>query len=143
MRGQGYDGAAAMSGRLNGAQVHIREVIPTALYVHYAAHSLNLAVSNSCSLSSIRNCMGTIASVYKFFNTPKRQNVLRKAIQCYLDYPAMLGNLFTKSWPDKKSIYRRVPTVHHLHHTQKNLKKKERKNETCMRTSLATKHFKC
>ena len=26
MRGQGYDGAAAMSGRLNGAQVHIREV---------------------------------------------------------------------------------------------------------------------
>jgi len=25
----------------------------------------------------------------------------------------MLGNLFPKSWPDKKSIYRRVPTVHH------------------------------
>jgi len=24
-----------------------------------------------------------------------------------------LGNLFPKSWPDKKSIYRRVPTVHH------------------------------
>ena len=41
---------------MNGAQVHIREVIPTALYVHCAAHSLNLAVSNSCSLSSIRNC---------------------------------------------------------------------------------------
>ena len=27
MRGQGYDGAAAVSGRLNGAHVHIREVI--------------------------------------------------------------------------------------------------------------------
>ena len=81
MRGQGYDGAAAMSGRLNGAQVHIREVIPTALFVHCAAHSLNLAVSNSYSLSSIRSCMGRIASVYNnFFNTPKRQNVLRKAI---------------------------------------------------------------
>ena len=66
MRGQGYDGAAAMSGRLNGAQVHIREVIPTVLYVHCAAHSLNLAVSNSCNLSSIRNCMGIIASVYNF-----------------------------------------------------------------------------
>jgi len=38
-------------------------------------------------------------------------------IQCILDYPAMLGNLFPKSWPDKKSIYRRVPTVHHLHRT--------------------------
>ena len=33
MRGQGYDGAAAMSGRLNDAQVHTREVIPTAFYV--------------------------------------------------------------------------------------------------------------
>ena len=42
---------------------------------------------------------------------------LCKHIQCILDYPAMLGNLFPKSWPGKKSIYRRVPTVHHLHHT--------------------------
>jgi len=40
-----------------------------------------------------------------------------KQIQCILDYPAMLGNLFPKSWPNKKSIYRRVPAVHHLHHT--------------------------
>ena len=31
MRGQGYDGAVAMSGKLNGAQAHIREIIPTAL----------------------------------------------------------------------------------------------------------------
>ena len=29
MRGQGYDGATAMSGRLNGAQAYIREIIPT------------------------------------------------------------------------------------------------------------------
>ena len=47
MHGQGYDGATAMSGRLNGTQAYIREIIPTALYVHCAAHSLNLAVSNS------------------------------------------------------------------------------------------------
>ena len=84
MRGQGYDGAAAMSGKLNGAQAHIREIIPTALYVHCAAHSLNLAVSNSCDLPPIRNCMGTIASVYNFFNAPKRQNVLRSTITTIL-----------------------------------------------------------
>ena len=70
-----------MSGRLNGAQAYIREIIPTALYVDCAARSLNLAVSNSCDLSLVRNCMGTIiASVYKFFNPPKRQNILRKSI---------------------------------------------------------------
>ena len=80
MRGQGYDGATTMSGRLNGAQAYIREIIPTALYVHCAAHSLNSAVSNSCDLSPVRNCMGTIASVYNFFNAPKRQNILRKSI---------------------------------------------------------------
>ena len=84
MRGQGYDGAAAMSGKLIGAQAHIRDVIPTALYVHCAAHSLNMTVSNSCDLSSIRNCMGTIASVYNFFNAPKRHNVLRKTVTTIL-----------------------------------------------------------
>ena len=82
MRGQGYDGA--MSGKLNGAQAHIREIIPTALNVHCAAHSLNLAVSNSCDLPPIRNCMGTIASVYNFFNAPKRQNVLQSTITTIL-----------------------------------------------------------
>ena len=80
MRGQGYDGATAMSGRLNGAQAYIREIILTALYVRCAAHSLNLAVSNLCDLSLVRNCMETIASVYNFFNAPKRQNILRKSI---------------------------------------------------------------
>ena len=47
IRGQGYDGATAISEKFNGAQAYIREIIPTALYVHCAAHSLNLAVSNS------------------------------------------------------------------------------------------------
>ena len=30
--------------------------------------------------SPVRNCMETIASVYNFFNTPKRQNILCKFI---------------------------------------------------------------
>ena len=55
LRGQGYDRATAMGGRLNGTQAYIREIIPTALYVHCAAHSLNLAFSNSCSLSPVCN----------------------------------------------------------------------------------------
>ena len=63
MRGQGYDGAAAMSGRLNGAQVHIREVIPTALDVYCAAHSLNLTVSNSCSNQCLRPYRRTCGAV--------------------------------------------------------------------------------
>ena len=71
MRGQGYDGAESMSAMYNGVQAHIREIIPTALFVHCAAHSLNLAVSNACDIASIRNCMGTLGKVYDFL-TPRK-----------------------------------------------------------------------
>jgi hypothetical protein len=80
LRGQGYDGAAAMSGRFNGVQAFIKEQHPQAVYVHCSAHSLNLAVSDACSLQAVRNCMGTIGSVHGFLNTPKRLAVLKECI---------------------------------------------------------------
>ena len=46
MVGQGYDGAAAMSGHMNGVQKHIREQCPSAVYVHCASHSLNLSAES-------------------------------------------------------------------------------------------------
>ena len=103
MRGLGYDGATAMSGKLNGVQAYIKDVIPTALYVHCAEHSLNLAVSNSCDLSSIRNCMGTIASVHNFFNAPKRHNVLQRTITTILPTaePQRLVQVCATIWVDR------------------------------------------
>ena len=65
MRGQGYNGAASMSGQFNGVQKHVRSQIPTAIYVHCSAHSLNLAISNACQ-QSVRNCLNTIGKVYSF-----------------------------------------------------------------------------
>ncbi|XP_033221203.1 zinc finger MYM-type protein 1-like [Belonocnema kinseyi] len=59
-RGQVYDGAAAINGKFNGVQAAIRETLPLALYVHCAPHCLNLAVSDACNVSLIRNCMGTV-----------------------------------------------------------------------------------
>ena len=44
MRGQGYDGAASMSGKFNGAQAKISAMYPLAVYVHCACHCLNLAL---------------------------------------------------------------------------------------------------
>ncbi|XP_041472075.1 52 kDa repressor of the inhibitor of the protein kinase-like [Lytechinus variegatus] len=81
LRGQGYDGAAAMSGRFKGVQSHISKEYPNAPYVHCAAHSLNLAVSGSCNERPIKNCMGTIESVYSFLNTAKRQAVLKESVE--------------------------------------------------------------
>lgn len=80
MCGQGYDGAANMSGKVKGVQTEIRKLYPRAIYVHCAAHSLNLAVSSSCELQSIRNCMGLVEKMHCFFNTPKRNNVLLETI---------------------------------------------------------------
>lgn len=79
--GQGYDGAAAMAEKYNGVQAYVKTEHPLGLYVHCSAHSLNLAVSVSCNVSQIRNCMGTIGKLGEFFVFPKRKSVLSKAIE--------------------------------------------------------------
>ncbi|KAL4083385.1 hypothetical protein QTP88_028709 [Uroleucon formosanum] len=80
MYGQGYDGASNMSGRFKGTQKIVRETCPKALYVHCAAHSLNLAVSTSCDIQAIRNSLGLVEKMYCFLNTPKHKNVLLSVI---------------------------------------------------------------
>ena len=98
MRGQGYDGAAAMSGRLHGVQAYVREVITTAVYVHCAAHSLNLVIWRLCSVQAVRNCIGIIGAVCKFFNTPKRQAVFERAIEnCTQNNPSRRNRLVQMS----------------------------------------------
>ncbi|KAL4152797.1 hypothetical protein QTP88_000630 [Uroleucon formosanum] len=81
LRGQGFDGAAAMSGKYNGVQYHIKQAHPLAVYIHCSAHSLNLAVSSSCGIQSIRNCLGIVGKLRDFFIFPKRKAVLSLAIE--------------------------------------------------------------
>jgi len=78
--GQGFDRASNMSGKFNGVQAIIREQYPQAIYVHCAAHSLNLAVSTASNIKPIRNCLGILEKMYVFFKTPKRNNALLIAI---------------------------------------------------------------
>lgn len=101
--GQGYDGASNMSGQFNGVQAIIRRNYPKAIYVHCAAHSLNLAISKSCEIPQIRNCLNTIEKLYDFFNTPKRQNVLLKKIDESDNNPSSktLKRLCATRWTSK------------------------------------------
>ena len=46
-RGQGYDGASVMSGVYGGIQKCISDEQPSAVYVHCAAHNLNLVVNDA------------------------------------------------------------------------------------------------
>lgn len=78
MRGQGYDGARAMSGRFKGCAANVREVFPQAFYVHCANHNLNLAITHACEISSIRNCMGTIKEVVNFFRVSNKSGLVLK-----------------------------------------------------------------
>lgn len=41
---QAYDGASVMSGKENGVQKKVRELHPTAVYVHCMGHKLNLVI---------------------------------------------------------------------------------------------------
>ena len=52
------------------------------VYVHYAAHTLNLCVVSACSIQMVKNMMGTMVEICLFFsNSPKRQNELEKRIE--------------------------------------------------------------
>lgn len=53
--GQGYDGVSAISGLYSGVQNYIRDEIPQALYVHCAAHSLNLAIGKSYEIVLVQS----------------------------------------------------------------------------------------
>ena len=45
-RGQSYDGAANMSGHLNGVQKRFRDKHPSMLFVYCSGHQINLAVQD-------------------------------------------------------------------------------------------------
>lgn len=103
LRGQGYDGAASMSGQFNGVQAHITKHYPLAHYIHCSSHSLNLAISDVCSIQSIRNCTGTIQKVCIFFKYPKKNNVLSESIErvCSSSTHNRLKLLCPTRWVDR------------------------------------------
>lgn len=71
-----------MSANVNDVQAIIRKNYSAALYVHCRAHSINLALSHSCIIQHIRNCIGTIKSVGNFIKgSPTRIAVLKKCIK--------------------------------------------------------------
>jgi len=93
--GQGYDGAAAMSGRFKGVQALIRKKQPQALYVHCSSHALNLALSHACQIQAVRNTIGTIKAIGNFFHSSaKRTAILTKNVKEMC--PQLKGEKLTK-----------------------------------------------
>jgi hypothetical protein len=100
IRGQGYDGASAMSGNLSGVQAEIKKIAPSATYIHCASHVLNLAVQQSCNIIAIRNAHGQIGEIASFFHSSAQRTTI---LQQKLD-EAVVANLIPKGARKVKKV---------------------------------------
>jgi hypothetical protein len=77
--GQGYDGAATLSGsrtgvqRRMGVQRRIRVHAAHALYIHYSCHSLQLASMQIAKSIRAVKMFSTMASLWKLFTIPRKK----------------------------------------------------------------------
>ena len=78
MRGQGYDGAANMSGKYNGVQARIKELVPGAEYTHCKAHNLNLCIMHACEESLVRNMIDTAQKIAFVFDYSAKKLAMYK-----------------------------------------------------------------
>ena len=84
-RGQGYDGAGNMAGRVSGAAARIQANNKNAIYVHCGSHILNLCIASSCQMQLVRNMMDNVHVTSELFNnSPKRFDLLRQKIKAML-----------------------------------------------------------
>ena len=100
-RGQGYDGAGNMAGRLSGAAARIQENYKKALYVHCNSHILDLCVATCCKEQLVSNMMEHVHVTSEFFNfSPKRFNLLVKTIEeiCPTSSHKRLINVYRTRW---------------------------------------------
>ena len=75
--GQGYDGASTMAGHVSGVQKRIRKKYPRAIFVHCAAHCLNLVINDQGRVSIVRSTCDIIRETIRFFReSPKSRSSL-------------------------------------------------------------------
>lgn len=107
MRGQGYDGAAVMSGSFRGVQALIRGVYPLAVYTHCSSHSLNLCLNDASKVSDIRNAFAMIGEVCSIFQkllekeptfSRSSSSLLRAHFHAFVRTARLGGLSGTKPW---------------------------------------------
>ena len=72
-RGQGYDGAAAVSGHINGLSAHICKINNKAIYTHCHSHHLNLFIGTACNIQCVRNVLDQTKEISYFFRLSEPQ----------------------------------------------------------------------
>ena len=79
-RGQCYDGAGNMSGRCKGVATRIQSKESRAVYIHCMAHSLNLAIQDTCrSIQVMSEAFDVVLELSKVFKySAKKKAMLLK-----------------------------------------------------------------
>ena len=81
-RGQAYDGAANLSGRLSGVQARISREYPKALYIHCFCHSLNLAIQDSSrKIDIICHTLDTVLELSNLIRYSAKRKALLERIR--------------------------------------------------------------
>ncbi|XP_068217819.1 52 kDa repressor of the inhibitor of the protein kinase-like [Palaemon carinicauda] len=116
LRGQGYDGASAMSSSRTGINGRIMQVAPYAIYSHCQSHLLNLSIASSCKLPAVQNMIGSLNGVFLFFsNSPKCQSLFEKVLDQSDDYKGnekKLLSLCKTRWVERHDCFN---TFHELY----------------------------
>lgn len=77
LRGQCYDGASNVAGIRTGLQARIKEISPSALFVHCYAHVLNLVIVDAMtSNTTARDFFGTLQNLYVFIQTCTKRHAV-------------------------------------------------------------------
>ncbi|KAL4126545.1 hypothetical protein QTP88_010766 [Uroleucon formosanum] len=102
-RGQGYDGAAVMSGIYSGVQKRISDIIPTASYVHCTAHNLNLVFKSAPRWASLALGNDTAKIVLKKVCTTRWESKHKAIYALKTRFIAVLKSLTNMSLTSYKS----------------------------------------
>ena len=98
-----------MSSSRVGVQALIREKSPLAIYTHCSGHCLNLVISHSCCLPSIRNTLDKVKATCLFFlNSPKRNELLCEVVShdvVEMSKRKPLIDLCKTRWSERHSAY--------------------------------------
>lgn len=75
----GTDGCNVMLGEQKGAVKELKDYLKNAIKSPCYNHALNLSISKTSKVQSVRNCIGTMKETISFFNmSPKRFAILKK-----------------------------------------------------------------
>lgn len=90
LRGQCYDGAAVMAGRVSDVASRILVMEPRTIFTHCQMHSLNLAVQDCITeISVLRDFLVLVGDLICFLrDSPKRRQIVRDVASKITDLPS-------------------------------------------------------